>query len=169
MSGAASSTDELRRWLVDTSERHGAAVLHVPEDEEHAPYAFSVGAWRRFGKPEVVVIGLPEKVGQSVVDTYVERVRAGERFVPGRLYEGFLAEQPVTFERVARTHYPTYLGSAMLVHGDDDFPALQLLLPTSDTGLFSWSERAPEGFAAYQPVLTDSGAPESWTPGHDGV
>lgn len=169
MAGAANSTDRLRDWLVDTSERHGAAVLHVPEEQDRAPHSFSVGAWRRFGKPELVVIGLPEQVAQSVIDTYVERVSRGERFTPGRLYEGFLAEQPVTFERVARSHYPEYLGSAVLVHGGDDFPALQLLLPTPDTGLFPWSERAPEGFAAYQPVLTESGAPESWTPGHDGV
>ncbi|MGJ7905059.1 DUF4262 domain-containing protein [Actinopolyspora sp. H202] len=169
MTGTASSTDELRRWLVDTSERYGAAVLHVPEEEDHAPYSFSVGAWRRFGKPELVVIGLPEQVGRSVVETYVARVGRGERFITGRLYEGFLAEQPVTFERVAGMYYPEYLGSAMLVYGDDDFPALQLVLPTPDTGLFPWSEHAPEGFASYQPVLTRSGAPETWRPGHDGA
>ncbi|WP_017976045.1 DUF4262 domain-containing protein [Actinopolyspora halophila] len=169
MTATPDATDELRDWLLRTSERHGAAVVHVDEEEQHPPYAFSVGAWRRFGKPEVVVVGLPREVAQTVVNTYTARVGRGERFVPGWLYEGFLAEQPVTFERVSGSHYPEYLGSAMLLYGDADFPAVQLLLPTPDTGVFPWSDRAPEGFPEYQPVLTESGLPESWVPGRDGV
>ncbi|WP_019853634.1 DUF4262 domain-containing protein [Actinopolyspora mortivallis] len=161
--------DQMRDRLLRTAERHGAAVVHVDEEEQHPPYAFSAGVWRRFGKPEVVVIGLPPEVAHAVVNTYTARAARGERFVPGRLYEGFLAEQPVTFERVCGAHYPQYLGSAVLLHDGDDFPALQMVLPEPRTGLLPWSEGASEEFREYQPVLTDSGLPESWTPGVDGA
>jgi hypothetical protein len=161
-------TERLRKWLVNTSEEHGAAVMHVAGDDDNASYAFSVGAWRRFGKPEAVVIGLPKEVAHAVINTYVQRVGGGERFSPGRLYEGFVAEAAVTVEKVAMQHYPEYLGSAMLVYGDPDFPAVQLLLPTAE-GAFPWHDDAPPGFAEFQPVLTTSGRPESWTPGHDGA
>ncbi|MEU6129187.1 DUF4262 domain-containing protein [Saccharopolyspora sp. NPDC047091] len=163
----AETEEQLRQWLVDTAERHGAAVVHVAEDEGGAAHAFSVGAWRRFGKPEVVVIGLPKDVAQAVVDTYVARVSGGERFSPGQLYAGFLANCPVTFERIAKQHYPEYLGSAFTVYKGADFPAVQLIVAAPD-GTFPWQPDAPGGFAEYQPVLTDSGAPERWTPGVDG-
>lgn len=164
----APSDEQLRRQLVDTADRHGAAVIQVEGDEEHAPYAFSVGAWRRFGKPELVVIGLPLEVAQSVINIYVGRVSQGERFVPGTLYEGFLEECPVTMEKVALEHYPMYFGSAMLVYDGPDFPAHQLLVSLPESHTFPWQPDAPEGFADFQPVLTSSGAPESWTPGRDG-
>lgn len=167
MTAVVETDDQLRRWLVDTAEQHGAAVLHVAADERGASHAFSVGAWRRFGKPEVVVIGLPREVAHAVVNNYVQRVGARERFVPGKLYAGFLEGCPVTFERVAKVHYPEYLGSAFTVYGGADFPALQLVAATPD-GAFPWQDEAPQGFAQYQPVLTDSGVPESWTPGTDG-
>ncbi|WP_277675745.1 DUF4262 domain-containing protein [Saccharopolyspora rectivirgula] len=168
MAAVAEMDENLRKWLVDTADEHGAAVLHVPGDDQRAPFAFSVGAWRRFGKAEVVVLGLPQEVAHTVVNTYVQRVGAGEKFVPGQLYDRFLRDLPVTFEKVAKQHYPEYFGSAFLVYGGDDFPAVQLIVPSPDEGKFPWEQDAPEGFATYQPVLTESGAPESWTPGIDG-
>jgi hypothetical protein len=161
-------TDErLRKWLVNTAEKHGAAVMHVAGDDRGAPFAFSVGAWRRFGQPEAVVIGLPRDVAHTVINIYVRRVGNGDRFVPGRLYEGFLDGCPITVENVAKWHYPEFLGSAFVVYGDGDFPALQLIVSTPD-GKFPWHDDAPGGFAGYQPVLTDSGRPESWVPGQEG-
>lgn len=167
MVAVAETDEELRKWLINTADEHGAAVLHVPGDESGAPYAFTVGSWRCFGKPEVVVIGLPKEVAHTVLNTYVQRSQGGERFATGRLYDGFLQGCPVTFEKVAKVHYPEYLGSAFAVYASDGFPAVQLIVSTPE-GSFPWHADAPEGFAEYQPVLTASGEPESWTPGDDG-
>jgi len=73
----------------------------------------------------------------------------------------------VVAERVARGHYPEFLGSALLLYPNGDFPAVQLIVGTPD-GDWPWQASAPAGFARWQPVLTESGAPESWTPGVDG-
>ncbi|MFD0487085.1 uncharacterized protein DUF4262 [Saccharopolyspora erythraea NRRL 2338] len=167
MAAVVDTDERLRSWLVNTAERDGAAVMHVAGDEHGAPYAFSVGAWRRFGKPEAVTIGLPKDVAHSVINTYVRRAAGGERFKPGQLYDGFLDGCWMTVEKVAKQHYPEFLGSAFLVYGDGDFPAVQLIAATPD-GKFPWHDDAPGGFAEYQPVLTASGAPENWTPGSDG-
>ncbi len=167
MSAVVDTDERLRKWLVNTAEEHGAAVLHVAGDETGAPYAFSVGAWRRFGKPEVVVIGLPRDVAHTVVNTYVRRASSGERFAPGRLYDGFLDGCPVTVEKIAKQYYPEFLGSAFAVYRDGDFPAFQLIASTPE-GYFPWHDDAPRGFAEYQRVLTVSGNPESWAPGRDG-
>src|SRR5262249_24711677 len=78
-----------RDWVLQEIETTGTVVIDVPEDEQGAGYAFSVGAWRRFGIAEAVVLGLPEGMGQVLVRAYLERAKAGERFLPGKLYEDF--------------------------------------------------------------------------------
>ncbi|SFQ51772.1 protein of unknown function [Amycolatopsis arida] len=159
--------DELREWIISQGEQRGNAVITVPPDEHGAGYSFTACAWALHEVPEAVVIGLPEEIAPVLLDAYVDRAAAGERFVFGRLYHDFFEGVPVTFERVAEGHYPEFFGSAFLVYPDGDFPAVQIIVPTPE-GLWPWEERAPEGFATWQPVLTVSGAPESWTPGVDG-
>lgn len=154
----------LRRRLLDEAEEHGSAVVAVEGDENGAPYSFSAGAWRRFGVPEAVVIGLPDDMGTVLINGYVARAGAGERFVPGQCYGGFFEGVPVLVERVAKRFYPEYFGSAFLLYGGDGFPAVQLIVPTPQ-GDWPWASDAPEGFGAWQPVLTDTGLPESGTPG----
>ncbi|WP_243659197.1 DUF4262 domain-containing protein [Tamaricihabitans halophyticus] len=157
----------LREWLLNEAEERGNAVVQVPQDEHGAGYCFSVGAWRRFGVPEAVVVGLPEGMGPVLINAYVARASAGERFRPGRLYDDFFDGVSVTVERVAKGHYPQFLGSAFLLYRTGDFPAIQLITPTPE-GAWPWQPDAPEGFAQWQPVLTESGRPEGWQPGVNG-
>ncbi|MBP2337098.1 hypothetical protein JOF41_003276 [Saccharothrix coeruleofusca] len=157
----------LRAWLLDQAERHGHAVVTVPQDEEGAPYAFSVGAWRRFGVAEAVVIGLDAGMAEVLIRAYVDRASRGERFVPGKLYHDFFQGVPVTFERVFKGFYPEFFGSAFLLYGKGDFAAVQIVVPTPQ-GHWPWQPDAPEGFGDWQLLLTESGRPESWTPGVDG-
>lgn len=159
--------EKLRRWMQETADQHGVAVLQIAEEEDSAPFAFTVGGWRRFGIPEAIVIGLAPEVGEAVVRIYAERAAAGESFVPGQLYDGFLDECQVTFEKVAKPFYPEYLGHAFLMYRKGNFPAVQLIIGLPG-GVFPWHDAAPAGFAAWQPVLTETGGPESWTPGENG-
>jgi len=158
---------ELREWIVAQAGARGNAVIAVPADEEGSGYCFTASAWAMHEVPEAVVVGLPPEVGPVLLDAYVDRAAAGERFEPGSVYTDFFEGVPVTFEVVHPGHYPEFFGSAFLVYPEGDFPALQLIVATPD-GAWPWEHDAPEGFAEWQPVLTDSGEPESWTPGVDG-
>ena len=158
---------KIRQWLLDQAEEHGNATVEVAGDEYGAPYVFTVGAWRRFGVAEAVVIGLPDGMGGVLVNEYVRRARTGERFALGQLYHDFFDGVPVVLERVAKGHYPEFFGSALLLYPSGDFPAVQLIVATPE-GAWPWRADAPAGFADWQPVLTVSGAPESWSPGVDG-
>lgn len=165
--GLGAEERRLREWLLEQAEEFGNAVVEVPADEHGAGYVFTVGAWRRFGVPEAVVIGLPDDVGRMLVNAYVHRASKGERFEPGRVYRDFFDNAPVTVERVALGHYPEFFGSALLLYPDGDFPAVQLIVGTPE-GAWPWEASAPAGFGEWQLVLTESGVPESWTPGVDG-
>lgn len=165
--GLPDEHEALRQWLFEQAEEFGHATVEVAADEHGAGYVFTVGAWRRFGIAEAVVIGLPEGMGRVLVGAYVQRARTGVRFVPGRTYDDFFEGTTVVVERVAKGHYPEFFGSALLLYPSGDFPAVQLIVATP-RGQWPWQDDAPEGFAEWQPVLTDSGLPESWTPGVDG-
>ncbi|MGQ0837465.1 DUF4262 domain-containing protein [Actinokineospora sp.] len=167
MRGVTADDENLRQWLLRTADADGHAVVEIAGDEHGAPYAFSVGAWRRFGAPELVVIGLPVDMARPVIDRYVRRAAAGERFFPGLPYLDFFDGVPAVVERVHKGHYPEFLGTAFLLYPSGEFPALQLIVATPQ-GRWPWSPDAPDGFALWQPVLTDSGRPESWRPGIDG-
>ena len=157
----------LRSWLLEQAEQHGNAVVQVAGDDGGAPYAFTVGAWRRFGIAEAVVVGLPPEMSEVLLRAYVSRAREGVRFRAGTVYDGFFDGVPVAFEQVAKGWYPEFLGSAFLLYAKGDFPALQIIVPTPE-GSWPWHADAPGGFARWQQILTESGAPESWTPGVDG-
>jgi hypothetical protein len=158
---------ELRDRLIREADERGNAVVEVVGDGRSGPYTFSVGAWRRFGVPEAVVIGLPEGMGAMLINAYVKRAAAGQRFITGVRYKDFFKGVPVVFERVHKGRYFEFFGSVFLLHPKGDFPAVQLIVPTSDV-IWPWHPHAPEGFARWQPILTDSGRPESWTPGVNG-
>jgi hypothetical protein len=159
--------EALREWIVEQAEQRGNAVVSVAPDDRGAGYSFTACAWALHGVPEAVVIGLPEGMGPVLLDAYVDRAASGEKFEFGKLYRNFFEGVPVTFEKVAPAHYPEFFGSAFLVYPDGDFPAVQLIVAAPD-GHWPWQDGAPEGFAEWQPVLTVSGRPESWTPGGDG-
>lgn len=166
-SGLSKEDQRLRQWLLAQAEEHGNAVVQVAGDDAGAPYAFTVGAWRRFGIAEAVVVGLPAEMSQVLLTAYVAQSREGRRFLAGTVYDGFFEGVSVAFEKVDRGWYPEFLGSAFLLYAKGDFPALQILVPTPQ-GKWPWHPDAPPGFAKWQPVLTATGRPVTWTPGVDG-
>ncbi|WIY00335.1 DUF4262 domain-containing protein [Amycolatopsis mongoliensis] len=163
------SADELRliEWIETQAKERGNAVITVAGDDEGAGYCFTACAWALHSVPEAVVIGLPDQMGQVLLDAYVDRAANGEIFEVGKRYDDFFEGVPVVLERVNKGHYPEYFGTAFLIYPDGDFPALQLIVATPE-GKFPWHPDAPDGFAQWQLVLTGSGDPESWTPGVDG-
>jgi hypothetical protein len=154
-------------WIEAEAKARGNAVVTVSSDDNGSGYSFTACAWALHEVPEAVVVGLPEHVGPVLLDAYVDRAAAGTTFETGKVYDDFFDGVPVVFEWVAAGHYPEYLGSAFLVYPEGDFPVLQIIVATPD-GHWPWDPDAPEGFAEWQPVLTESGLPESWTPSVDG-
>jgi len=165
--GLSQDDRRLRDHLIAQADANGAAYIDVAGDADGAPYTFSVGAWRRFSVPEAVTIGLPDGAGRVLVDAYFQRARRGETFRPGQVWDDLLEGVLVTVERVNKGHYLEFFGSAFLLHPDGDFDAIQLITATPDD-YWPWEADAPRGFDIWQPILTKSGAPESWTPGVDG-
>ena len=135
-------------------EKHGCHIIHVLEDEEEPPFSYSVGVQKSSGAPEVMVIGLKQPIAHFVVNEYNSRVRAGERFVAGRRYEGFLEGFKVQFEVVTSEHFDEYLGWNKWLYRGKNFEAVQIICPTTD-GVWPWEPAASEWFRQRQPILCD--------------
>jgi hypothetical protein len=139
--------------VLDNIAAYGCHVIHVLEEGDLPPFAYSIGIQKTSGAPEVIVVGLQQPMAHSVVNTYNSRVQAGESFRPGALYSGFIEGFDVRFEPVDRFHYREYLGVARRFYGDDAFDVLQLIFP-STSGVWPWADEAPSSFQSRQPILS---------------
>ncbi|WP_165072799.1 DUF4262 domain-containing protein [Paludisphaera rhizosphaerae] len=143
--------EEERRTLADI-ERYGCHVIHVLEEDDLPPFAYSVGVEKSSGAPEVVVIGLKQPLDHFIVNEYNRRVRAGERFEPGQRVEGFLEGFECQFLAVDPSHYGEYFGWDLWLYNGPNFRVLQLVFPTVD-GVWPWDDEADEWFRNRQPLL----------------
>jgi len=144
--------DEHERRTLEHIERFGCSVMHVMEDGDEPPFAYSVGITRSSAAPEVLVIGLRRELAHAMVNHYNQRVRAGERFVVGRRYSGFLDGFDVEVAQVDASYYRAYVGWDLWLYKGPSFEVLQLVYPDT-RGTWPWQPEAAAGFKAFQPLL----------------
>jgi uncharacterized protein DUF4262 len=148
--------DAAKRKALDDIEKFGCHVMHVIEEGDFPPFAYSVGITKTTGAPEAIVIGLKQPLAHFVINEYHNRIRAGEKFVPGQLYSGFLEGFECLIELVPKEAYEEHVGWDMWLYGGKNFELVQLIYPTTD-GVWPWSSEASEYFRKRQPVLASVG------------
>jgi hypothetical protein len=94
-----------------------------------------------------------------MVNEYNRRVRAGENFVPGARYSGFIEGFDVLVERVHESHYDEYFGYNRWLYRGSNFEVLQLVYPNT-SGVWPWDENADAWFRARQPRLSQPTEPQ---------
>ena len=139
--------------ILDDIEQFGCHVTSVFDPEQVEPsFSYSIGLTRSLSIPEVIVVGVRPDLGQSLVNSYMDRARAGESFIPGVPYLGFLSGFPVYFRPVLETHRKGYMLSATWLYGGTDYEALQIIYPTTE-GVWPWDQGASDWFRTNQPLL----------------
>ncbi len=140
------------RTMLANIVRVGWAVLGIPGDEEGPGYGFSIGLYRTFGHPEIILIGLPWETTHRFINSIGSAIEAGMRYEAGKQYddvaEGFLS----AFALMDVRHYKAYIGTAGWFYQGWNFPVLQLVWPDRD-GVFPWEANAKPGHRTQQPIL----------------
>jgi Domain of unknown function (DUF4262) len=121
---------------------YGWHVVKVLEDDEGPAFAFTIGLWKRFEHPELIVFGLPLEIMHQML------------YAAGLDYDDILEGYSCTFRPVPRRRYEEYLGSARWYYESDDFPALQLIWPDREHR-YPWATPAEAWIRTAQPVLAD--------------
>lgn len=149
-------TDPAEQKALDDIAAYGCHIIQVLAEGSAPPFSYSIGIGKMQGKPDLCVIGLKEPIAKFVINEYNRRIGAGEAFETGVLYAGFLEGFDVCFEDVSENHHADYFGWAIWYYGGPGFSVRQLVYPTT-SGIYPWSDDAPEDFLRWQPILTEDG------------
>jgi hypothetical protein len=124
--------DHHEQKALDDVQLHGLHIVNVLEDGKLPGFAYTVGLYRTFQHPEVLVYGLPQERAHQILNDLADNLRAGQRYVAGGAYEDLLERYPCTFRLVPPAHYGEHLGWAAWFNETNDFPALQLIYPDKE-------------------------------------
>jgi hypothetical protein len=121
--------DEIEKKLVSDVEGYGWHVIRIADDDEGPGFAYSIGLFKSFGHPEIIVFGLDGMLMHRMINLIGEEIRQGRRFADGDAASGILEGYDVRFREVACRHYHEHCGYARWFYQGDDFPVLQCLWP----------------------------------------
>lgn len=143
--------DADRKLLADVREI-GWHLIHVPEVGRTPGWAFSIGLFRSFDHPEIVIFGLPRAAMLALLDRLASNVRDGARYLPGSSSERVLEGYECSFRPVRARWLETFLGYASWFYAGDGFPCVQCLWPDRDGHLPDAPDFEPE-LRGTQPLL----------------
>lgn len=147
--------NEAEKKIVENIEKHGCHITSVFDNSGEEPsFTYSTGIQTSLNAPEVIVVGLPNKLAASVVNNYLKRLREGETFEEGKFYADFLSGFDITFMRVSKRNKEAFMLSSCWYH-KNTFEALQIIFPTT-SGVWPWDKEADKSFHEIQPCLGES-------------
>ncbi len=121
-------------------------------DDEHEPFAYTVGLYSSYKHPELLVYGLPRETAHAVLSIAARAAADGNPLNLSEPTDELLEGYPCVFVQVPRDQYPEHVGCARWYYQGDDFPVQQIVWP-SNAGHFPWQAEASPAFRAKQPVL----------------
>ena len=148
--------DKHEQKALDDVGRYGLHIVHVLEEGDLPPFAYTVGLCHTFAHPEVLVYGLPKTTAHNLLNHLADQLRKGRKYAAGEICDDLVEGYRVTFRIVPHAKYREHLGWAAGFNERPDFPALQLIYPDRQ-GQWPWDEGASAAFRHQQLVLADAG------------
>jgi hypothetical protein len=143
---------------IDDVEQYGLHIINVHEDAEGPGFAYTVGLFRTYQHPEIILFGLPPQTMHALLNDVADLIRSGSRFEAGATSDEVLRDYLCAFRAVPERHYEAHLGWAVWFYEGRSFPALQLVYPDRE---HRWPGEASvrEAFLAQQPLLETAPVP----------
>jgi hypothetical protein len=148
----AVTEDDVERKLVSDIEEFGWHVIMIAEDDEGPAFAYSIGLFKNFGHPEIIIFGLDVTLMHRMINLIGEQVRQHRQFADGDAASGILEGHDVRFQNVASRHYHEHFGYARWFYNGDGFPVLQCLWPDKK-GRFPTDPGFARALRPRQPLL----------------
>lgn len=146
-------TDEAEEFIQSAVRGHGWAVQLIAPGDDEPGFAYTVGLFRSFGHPELIVFGLPDEVAHAVLNEFGERARAGAELRSGDRIPEVLEHYDVLVRGVRHAEsFRCHVGYALSFYQGAEFPLLQVVWPDKE-GRFPGDADAAEFLAASQPLL----------------
>ena len=140
-----------KKVLKDVLEE-GVHIVHVPRSDDGPAFSATIGLWFHFEQPEVIVFGMPEEVGEDLLNAVTDAADEGKRFKHGEDHKNLLVGYSVRFLDVPNEKVVDYLGTAQWAYAGKEFAAVQLVWPDKQQR-WPWHEGVRDGFRDSQPIL----------------
>ena len=119
-----------REKLLKDVEKHGWLVLQIVDDNLPS-YSYTVGLFKKFGHPELVISGLRGDTAQTILNDIGHDIEKGIVREAEHTYDDVLEGYPCLFKSVPPSNYDDYFGRANLYYQNSNYPVLQCVLPDS--------------------------------------
>jgi hypothetical protein len=143
---------EAERRAVQDVEQHGLHILHVLPDARAPGWSYSVGLWRNYRHPELVVFGLSRDVSHDLLNHAGDEIRAGRPFVVDEKSAELLERVPCIFKPVAPLWHHPLFGWNNWFYRDEEYAVLQCIWPDHDQN-WPWDEAFRPDWRWAQPLL----------------
>ncbi len=140
-------------------EKYGLHVIYVLEDDEGPGFGFSIGLYKNYGHPEIIIIGLKQELTHSIINDIGAYVKDGKKYESLNYYDGLIKGFECYFVDIDKSNYYQYMGYANWYYGDNDFPVVQCIYPTIK-GIYPWQKEWPENIKDLQPLLGQINEPK---------
>jgi hypothetical protein len=138
--------------VLQRREQHGWFVNLIAGDASGPGFAYSLGLYKEFGHPEIIIFGLAEETMHRLVNDVGEQVRSGVTYSAGHQTSDLLKGYPCAFGAVNPLQYRETCTWTVWFYESDRFPALQLFWPDK-LNRFPWEPNFDEQLRDRQPDL----------------
>ena len=139
-------------------EQYDLHVVKVHGDDEWLEFTYSVGLYKRFGLPEIIIVGLRGDVAHSILNELAARARSGYRYKAGDRVAGLIEGFDMEFRPVSEAQTVAHFGWAIWFYDFKPFPVLQLVFPTTE-GIWPWEPNASDYVRKTQQLLETAPVP----------
>lgn len=154
-----STFNAYERRLVDAVTTHGWFSVSVGGEDARSSFTYTIGFWRSFGQPEVIISGLSPSLSYDMLSNLHQRFEASPGQALSGPLDGLLANVPVLLAPASEEAKKECLLSANWFYGGDAYPCQQMIWPDVE-GVFSWEPGVNVACVAPQDILVAAG----WEP-----
>lgn len=124
-----SAIDPYLRRIRKIIRSRGWVIQFIMPGPQSPPFHYTVGLWPKVGF-EIIVIGLPREIGQSVLNDLASRAVDGTRFTHGQILTDVLGnDYDVTMLEVTDSRTWIKVANRLYRRGDEPLRAWQMVYP----------------------------------------
>lgn len=144
--------DAAERKIHEDVARYGWHAMNVLPEGDRPGFQYSIGFFKTFGHPEVLIVGQRREVMHGMLSAVAEGLRAGRRYEAGTDAGDLLPGYRCLFREIPQDQYGQHLGWAIRFYGGRAFPAVQCIWPDR-RGIYPWDAEASEELRRQEPVI----------------
>jgi hypothetical protein len=140
--------EQIRRIV----QEYGWYVALFEADTATPAFAYTIGLWKNYGHPEIMIFGLSVQTMGEIINLAGEKVKSGKSLLLDSDDWDILEKSPVRFLEIHPDNISDWFGYCQWFNDYKEFPALQLFWP-DNSGTFPWESTYDQTLKFSQPLL----------------